>query len=72
MILAKAIREALELLTNGIPKNAEVSIAGVEEQTLWMGMGYCVGKKWVVYRGAYDFRITPAGRKALAEIAADT
>lgn len=65
MRLKKAAREALELLAD-VPKNAEVSIAGVENQLLWMGMGYCVGMGYAQYRGAYDFRITDDGRKHLA------
>lgn len=70
MILAAATKDALELLAT-VPKTSRgprtlLSIENVEDQHLWLGMGYCVAKGYAVYRGGYDFRMTTKGRKFLA------
>lgn len=62
--LEAAKKEAMEMLTS-IPEphreTGEVSIAGVEDPEVWMGMGYLVGRGLAVYRGGYSFRLTALG-----------
>lgn len=65
MILDSAKSQALQMLGD-TPKGAELSIAGVEDQEIWLGMGYCVGKGLATYRGSYCFQITDSGRSMLA------
>ena len=68
MILVSSIKDALGLLAS-LPerKHGAVSIQFVEDQHVWLGMGYCVAKGYAVYRGGYEFKMTPKGRKFLAE-----
>lgn len=63
--LAAAQKEAIELLLS-LPVDrptAEMSIAGIEDPTVWLGMGWLVGKGWAVYRGGYSFRFGENGRQ---------
>lgn len=70
MILEKAKQKAIALLLS-LPlehPEAELSISSVEDQLVWLGMGWLVGKGWAVYRGGFSFRLTPLGRVEVADL----
>jgi hypothetical protein len=73
MILERSKRKAVELLAS-LPANqpdAELSIASVEDQEVWLGIGWLVGNGWAVYRGDYCFRLSKVGRAEAPEFLAD-
>ena len=67
--LEKAKREAIELLLS-LPTDrpdAELSIAGIEDPTVWLGMGWLVGYGFAAYRGGYSFRFINGMREQAAK-----
>lgn len=62
--LEAAKHEAIKVLLSAPYRDetTEISIAGVEDPIVWLGVGWLVGKGWAVYRGAYSFRFNKTGR----------
>ena len=56
--LEEGKQEAIKLLLS-LPTehpDAELSIAGIENQVIWLGFGWLVGRGLAAYRGGYSFR----------------
>jgi hypothetical protein len=69
MRLENAKIDALKRLAS---TDREVKLSALDDgRTIWLGMGYCVGKGWAVYRGDDCYMITTEGRKALRELTAE-
>lgn len=69
-LLERARRRALVLL-GSIPVGCELFVGagvGPEGVELVMGLGFLIGRGQAAYRGDGHYRITDAGRQALAEI----
>jgi hypothetical protein len=64
--LTKVHQRALKILAE-IPEDCNLDISEFADEEFWLGIGFCVGKGHAVYRGDWCFRITDAGRAALAE-----
>ena len=67
MILERSKRKAVELLAALPQPEAELSIANIEDQEVWLGMGWLIGNGWAVYRGDNCFRLSKVGRAEAAE-----
>lgn len=64
MNLERAKVTALSMLAS-IPDDGELSLTRVEDQEVWLGIGYCTAKGWATYMGSNCFQITSAGHIAL-------
>ena len=64
--LTKAHGRALKVLAE-IPGDCNLNISDFDDEEFWLGIGFCVGKGYAVYRGDWCFRITDAGRAALSQ-----
>ena len=68
MHLENAKMKALHRLAIG----GEVRLSSVDDgRRIWLGVGYCVGKGWAVYRGGDCYEITSSGRAALRSLSED-
>ena len=65
MRLERAKRQALEML-EAIPEDGQLCLTAVEDQWVWLGMGYAVSAIWAVYNGDDCFHLTRRGRDRLA------
>ncbi len=61
--LARGQGKAIKLML-GVPANSELSIARVEDQEVWLGFGWLVGKGWVAYRGDDCYKWKAGGMKS--------